>query len=180
MSCEVQSVYLTWILPTKLVAVATSLKRSGKITSDVHLRPEFYKSCKFREDRFGRCWDNWFERNHKSIIKKYIKQQQNISHSRRGGGLTNDRNVCPVYVSFAWRRHSSRQTASRPNRRTDKSGSGIPKNVLVFDPLLTGHVIRRMRSGRVRIFNGNQLETLSVITHKVFDLFQNSISFHVV
>ena len=27
-------------------------------------------------------------------------------------------------------------------------------------PLLTGHVIRRMRSGRVRIFNGNQWETL--------------------
>ena len=28
---------------------------------------------------------------------------------------------------------------------------------------LTGHVIRRMRSGRVRIFNGNQWETLSLI-----------------
>ena len=27
------------------------------------------------------------------------------------------------------------------------------KNVIVFEPLLTGHVIRRMRSGRVRIFN---------------------------
>jgi len=34
------------------------------------------------------------------------------------------------------------------------------KNVIVFDPLLTGHVIRRMRSGRVLIFNGNQWETL--------------------
>jgi len=34
----------------------------------------------------------------------------------------------------------------------------------VFDPLLTGHVIRRMRSGRVRIFNGNQWEMLSFIT----------------
>jgi len=34
------------------------------------------------------------------------------------------------------------------------------KNVIVFDPLLVGHVIRRMRSGRVRIFNGNQWETL--------------------
>ena len=28
------------------------------------------------------------------------------------------------------------------------------KYVIVFDPLLMGHVIRRMRSGRVRIFNG--------------------------
>ena len=32
---------------------------------------------------------------------------------------------------------------------------GDSKYVIVFDPLLTGHVIRRMRSGRVRIFNGN-------------------------
>ena len=30
------------------------------------------------------------------------------------------------------------------------------KYVIVFNPLLTGHVIRRMRSGCVRIFNGNQ------------------------
>ena len=29
-----------------------------------------------------------------------------------------------------------------------------------FDPLLTGHVIRRMRSGRVRISNANQWEPL--------------------
>ena len=41
---------------------------------------------------------------------------------------------------------------------------GDSKNVIVFDPLLTGHVIRRMRTGRVRIFNGNQGETLSLIT----------------
>jgi len=34
------------------------------------------------------------------------------------------------------------------------------QNVIVFDPVLTGHVIRHMRSGRVRIFNGNQRETL--------------------
>ena len=40
------------------------------------------------------------------------------------------------------------------------------KNVIVFDPLLTGHVIRRMRSDRVRIFNGNQWETLSFITQE--------------
>ena len=43
---------------------------------------------------------------------------------------------------------------------------GDSKNVIVFDPLLTGHVIRRMRSGRVRIFNGNQWETLSCITQE--------------
>jgi len=34
------------------------------------------------------------------------------------------------------------------------------KNVIVFDPLLTGHVIRRMLNGLVRIFNGNHRETL--------------------
>ena len=43
---------------------------------------------------------------------------------------------------------------------------GDSKNVIVFDALLTGHVIRRMRSGRVRIFNGNQWETLSLITQE--------------
>ena len=43
---------------------------------------------------------------------------------------------------------------------------GDSKNVIVFDPLLTGHVIRRMRNGRVRIFNGNQWETLSFITQE--------------
>ena len=41
-------------------------------------------------------------------------------------------------------------------------GVGDSKNVIVFDPLLTGHVIRRMRSGLVRIFNRNQWETLSL------------------
>ena len=40
------------------------------------------------------------------------------------------------------------------------------KNVIVFDPVLTGHVIRRMRSSSVRIFNGNQWETLSLITQE--------------
>jgi len=43
-----------------------------------------------------------------------------------------------------------------------KSGS----NVIVFDPLLAGHVIRRMRSGRVRILNGNQWEPLLFVTHE--------------
>ena len=45
-------------------------------------------------------------------------------------------------------------------------GIGKSKNVIVFDPLLTGSVIRRMRSGRVRIFNGNQQETLYLVTHE--------------
>ena len=43
---------------------------------------------------------------------------------------------------------------------------GDSNNIIVFDPLLTGHVIRRMRSGRVRIFNCNQRETLSLITQE--------------
>ena len=43
---------------------------------------------------------------------------------------------------------------------------GDCKNVIVFDPLLTGHVIRRMRTGHVRILNGNQWETLSLITQE--------------
>ena len=46
-------------------------------------------------------------------------------------------------------------------------GVGDSKNVIVFNPLLTGRVIRRMRSGRVRIFNGNQWETLSLITQRI-------------
>jgi len=45
-------------------------------------------------------------------------------------------------------------------------GVGDSKYIIVFDPLLMGHVIRRMRSGRVRIFNGNQWETLSLITQE--------------
>ena len=45
-------------------------------------------------------------------------------------------------------------------------GVGDSKNVIVFDPLLTRHVIRRMRSGSVHIFNGNQCETLSLITQE--------------
>ena len=39
-------------------------------------------------------------------------------------------------------------------------GIGDSENVIVFDPLLTGLVIRRMLSGRVRIFYGNQWEPL--------------------
>ena len=44
------------------------------------------------------------------------------------------------------------------------------KNVNVFDPLLTGHVFWRMCSGRVRIFNGNQRETLRLITQERIDI----------
>ena len=43
---------------------------------------------------------------------------------------------------------------------------GDSKNVIVFDPLLTGHVIWCVRSDSVRIFNGNQWETLSLITQE--------------
>ena len=43
---------------------------------------------------------------------------------------------------------------------------GDSKNVIVLHPLLMGHVIRRMLSGHVRIFNGNQWETLSLITQE--------------
>ena len=45
-------------------------------------------------------------------------------------------------------------------------GVADSKYVIVFDPLLTGHVTRRMRCGRVRIFSGNQWETLSLITQE--------------
>ena len=45
-------------------------------------------------------------------------------------------------------------------------GVGDSKYVIVFDPLLTGHVIRRMRSGRVHIFSGNRWETLSLIAQE--------------
>ena len=45
-------------------------------------------------------------------------------------------------------------------------GVGDSKNVIVFVPLHTGHVIPLMSSGRVRIFNGNQGETLSLITQE--------------
>jgi len=34
---------------------------------------------------------------------------------------------------------------------------GDSKNAIVFDPLLTRHVIWRMRSGSVHIFNGNEI-----------------------
>ena len=40
---------------------------------------------------------------------------------------------------------------------------GDSKNVIVFDPLLAGHVILRMRSSRIRIFNGNQREITFIV-----------------
>jgi len=49
---------------------------------------------------------------------------------------------------------------------TKQIGVGDYKNVIVSDPLLTGHVIRRMRSGRVSILNGNQRETLELINQE--------------
>ena len=45
-------------------------------------------------------------------------------------------------------------------------GVGDSKYVIVFDPLLTVHVIRRMRSGRVRISNANQWEPLYLVTQE--------------
>ena len=50
-------------------------------------------------------------------------------------------------------------------REITNQGRGFQK-CNCFYPLLTGHVIRRMRSGGVRIFNGNQRETLSLITQE--------------
>jgi len=45
-------------------------------------------------------------------------------------------------------------------------GVGDSENVIVFDPVLTGHVIRRKRSGRVCIFKGNQWEMLYLINQE--------------
>jgi len=56
-----------------------------------------------------------------------------------------------------------------------KSGSGIAKNVIVFDPLLTSHVIRCMRSGRVRILWGNQRETLWLINQELKSVGSSSL-----
>ena len=53
MSCELHGVEWRSILPTKLVATATSLERSIKITSDGSSPGKFCQSCKFREDRSG-------------------------------------------------------------------------------------------------------------------------------
>ena len=43
-------------------------------------------------------------------------------------------------------------------------GVGDSKYVIFFDPLLTGHVIRRMRSGRVRIFMAADDALLTYLT----------------
>ena len=45
-------------------------------------------------------------------------------------------------------------------------GVGDSKYAVAFELLLTGHVIWHMRSGSVRIFNGNQWEMLSLITQE--------------
>jgi len=41
-----------------------------------------------------------------------------------------------------------------PKLYSGQIGVADSKNVIIFQPLLTGHVIRRIRSDRVRIFNG--------------------------
>ena len=49
-------------------------------------------------------------------------------------------------------------------------GVGDSKYVIVFDPLLMGHVIRRMRSGRVRIFTGRlKMQDLKMQDWKMTD-----------
>jgi len=60
-------------------------------------------------------------------------------------------------------------SSSYPNKScivNSQIGIGESKNVIVFDHLFTGSVIRRMRSGRVRIFSGNQQEMLQLVTHE--------------
>jgi len=44
---------------------------------------------------------------------------------------------------------------------------GDSKNVIIFDPLLTGHVIWRMVIGRVRIFNGIAVNACSILSRSV-------------
>ena len=46
------------------------------------------------------------------------------------------------------------------NSQVRVGNSEHTKNVIVLDPLLMRQVIRRMRSGRVRISNANQWEPL--------------------
>ena len=58
-------------------------------------------------------------------------------------------------------------------------GVGDSKNVIVLDPLLTGHVIRRMRSGRVRIFYGNQWEPLYHINQERIGIGSSNLVGHV-
>jgi len=62
-----------------------------------------------------------------------------------------------VYVGIDACGYQSRSVGCIVNRQIEVKDS---KNVIVFDPLLAGHVIRCMRSSRVLIFNGNQWETL--------------------
>jgi len=57
-------------------------------------------------------------------------------------------------------RHLKQITCHRSCVVNRQIGVGDSKNVIVFHPLPTGHVIRRMRSGRVPVFNGNQWEAL--------------------
>ena len=87
-----------------------------------------------------------------------------ITQERIGVGASNLVGIIDVGVD-ACGIHS--RSVGQTNRKQKYCGHaqykirvGDSKNVIVFHPLLTGHVIRRMRSGRVRIFNGNQCEPL--------------------
>ena len=62
-------------------------------------------------------------------------------------------------LTLDWSRVNDPLLLSEPNKScivNRQIGVGHSKNVIVFDPLLTGHVIRRMRSGHVRIYNANR------------------------
>jgi len=65
--------------------------RGRNITPDLQLK--FYQRCKFREDRFGRFWDNWAEKITKITISKTINRKTSAKHvfpacaSHSAGGL---------------------------------------------------------------------------------------------
>ena len=93
-----------------------------------------------------------------------------ITQERIGVGASNLVGIIDVGVD-ACGIHS--RSVGQTNRKQKYGGHsqykirvGDSKNVIVFHPLLTGHVIRRMRSGRVRISHANQWETLSLITQE--------------
>jgi len=75
-----QGVDWKWILPTKLVATAASLEGSKKITTDILSAAKVLPTCKFREDRSGRYWDNWSDKNYwKYILKTSAKHARLIN-----------------------------------------------------------------------------------------------------
>ena len=73
------------------------------------------------------------------------------------------RDACTdVDAKYDKRRGSAQGSAFWGSRNQNLRQIGVvdSKYVIVFDPLLTGHVIRRIRSGRGCIFNANQWKTL--------------------